>query len=82
MPLIPRRASADIRSVTPQVPALGNGAVDAETVAALNRRMAAVEQSLKTLALAIESARTAIAQTDDLVERVVDALELQPREAP
>ena len=51
-------------------------------ILSLNRRMAAVEQSLKTLALAIESARTAIAQTDDLVERVVDALELQPREAP
>jgi predicted metal-dependent hydrolase len=34
------------------------------------------EQSLKTQAVAIESARTAMAQTDDLVERVVEALEL------
>jgi chromosome segregation ATPase len=34
------------------------------------------EQSLKTQAGAIESARTAMAQTDDLVERVVEALEL------
>jgi hypothetical protein len=34
------------------------------------------EQKLKTQAAAIESARTAMAQTDDLVERVVEALEL------
>ena len=34
------------------------------------------EQTLKTQAGAIESARTAMAQTDDLVERVVEALEL------
>jgi hypothetical protein len=34
------------------------------------------EQSLKAQAGAIESARTAMAQTDDLVERVVEALEL------
>jgi DNA repair exonuclease SbcCD ATPase subunit len=34
------------------------------------------EQSLKTHANDIESARTAMAQTDDLVERVVEALEL------
>jgi predicted nucleic acid-binding Zn-ribbon protein len=33
------------------------------------------EQTLKTQASAIESARTAMAQTDDLVERVVEALE-------
>jgi len=35
-----------------------------------------IEQSLKAHAAAIESARTATAQTDDLVERVVEALEL------
>ena len=34
------------------------------------------EQSLKAQANTIESARTAMAQTDDLVERVVEALEL------
>jgi chromosome segregation ATPase len=34
-----------------------------------------VEQSLKTQSVAIESARTAMSQTDDLVERVVEALE-------
>ena len=34
------------------------------------------EQTLKAQAGAIESARTAMAQTDDLVERVVEALEL------
>jgi len=34
------------------------------------------EHSLKTQSVAIESARTAMAQTDDLVERVVEALEL------
>jgi hypothetical protein len=34
------------------------------------------EQSLKSQSVAIESARTAMAQTDDLVERVVEALEL------
>jgi predicted nucleic acid-binding Zn-ribbon protein len=33
------------------------------------------EQGLKSQAVAIESTRTAMAQTDDLVERVVDALE-------
>jgi chromosome segregation ATPase len=35
-----------------------------------------IEQSLTTHAAAIDSARTAMAQTDDLVERVVEALEL------
>ncbi len=35
-----------------------------------------IEQSLATHAAAIDSARTAMAQTDDLVERVVEALEL------
>jgi len=46
----------------------------------------AFEQGLKSQAAAIESTRTAVAQTDDLVERVVDALEslqsfvLEPRE--
>ena len=34
-----------------------------------------VEQTLKTQSVAIESARTAMSQTDDLVERVVEALE-------
>jgi hypothetical protein len=34
------------------------------------------EKNLKTQSVAIESARTAMAQTDDLVERVVEALEL------
>jgi hypothetical protein len=34
------------------------------------------EKTLKTQGAAIESARTAMAQTDDLVERVVEALEL------
>jgi chromosome segregation ATPase len=34
------------------------------------------EQALKSQSVAIESARTAMAQTDDLVERVVEALEL------
>jgi len=34
------------------------------------------EQTLKTQSAAIESARTAMSQTDDLVERVVEALEL------
>ncbi len=33
------------------------------------------EQSLKSQADAIQSARTAMAQTDDLVERIVEALE-------
>ena len=48
----------------------------------------AFEQGLKSQAVAIESARTAMAQTDDLVERVVEALELlqsavlEPREDP
>ena len=48
----------------------------------------AFEQGLKSQAAAIESARTAMAQTDDLVERVVEALELlqsavlEPREDP
>ncbi|MGA2271749.1 MAG: protein kinase [Bryobacteraceae bacterium] len=46
----------------------------------------AFEQSLKSQGAAIESARTAMAQTDDLVERVVEALEslqsaaLEPRD--
>jgi hypothetical protein len=46
----------------------------------------AFEQGLKSQAAAIESTRTAMAQTDDLVERVVEALEslqsvvLEPRE--
>ena len=46
----------------------------------------AFEQGLKSQAAAIESARTAMGQTDDLVERVVEALEslqsavLEPRE--
>ena len=34
------------------------------------------ETSLKAQAAAVDSARTAMAQTDDLVERVVEALEL------
>jgi predicted nucleic acid-binding Zn-ribbon protein len=34
------------------------------------------ESTLKSQGTAIESARTAMAQTDDLVERVVEALEL------
>ncbi len=34
------------------------------------------EKTLKAQGVAIESARTAMAQTDDLVERVVEALEL------
>ena len=48
----------------------------------------AFEKGLKSQAAAIESARTAMAQTDDLVERVVEALELlqsavlEPREDP
>jgi hypothetical protein len=48
----------------------------------------AFEQGLKSQAAAIESTRLAMAQTDDLVERVVDALEslqafvLDPREDP
>jgi hypothetical protein len=48
----------------------------------------AFEQSLKSQGAAIESVRTAMAQTDDLVERVVEALELlqsavlEPREDP
>jgi predicted nucleic acid-binding Zn-ribbon protein len=48
----------------------------------------AFEQSLKSQATAIESVRTAMSQTDDLVERVVEALEslqtvvLEPREDP
>jgi protein kinase-like protein len=37
--------------------------------------MRGFDQNLKTQAAAIESARTAMAQTDDLVERVVEALE-------
>jgi hypothetical protein len=46
----------------------------------------AFEQNLKSQAAAIESTRTAMAQTDDLVERVVEALEslqsfvLEPRD--
>jgi hypothetical protein len=44
------------------------------------------EKGLKSQAAAIQSARTAMGQTDDLVERVVEALEslqsamLEPRE--
>jgi hypothetical protein len=44
------------------------------------------EKGLKSQATAIQSARTAMAQTDDLVERVVEALEslqsvvMEPRE--
>jgi chromosome segregation ATPase len=34
-----------------------------------------IEQNIKVHAAAIESARTAMSQTDDLVERVVEALE-------
>jgi hypothetical protein len=34
-----------------------------------------IEQSLKVQSAAIESSRTAMSQTDDLVERVVEALE-------
>jgi len=34
-----------------------------------------IEQSIKVQSVAIESARTAMSQTDDLVERVVEALE-------
>ena len=37
--------------------------------------MLGFEQSLKSQAAAVESTRTAMAQTDDLVERVVEALE-------
>ena len=48
--------------------------------AALQENLAAdlsgIEQSLSTHTAAIDSARTAMAQTDDLVERVVEALEL------
>jgi hypothetical protein len=50
--------------------------------------MADVEQSLNMQSAAIESARTAMSQTDDLVERVVEALEslqtavLDPTETP
>jgi chromosome segregation ATPase len=48
--------------------------------AAMQENLAAdltgIEQSLATHASAIDSARTAMAQTDDLVERVVEALEL------
>jgi predicted nucleic acid-binding Zn-ribbon protein len=94
MRIMPRRANADIRSVPQQLPALGSGAIDAETVAALDRRMAAAEQNLdemrarlhdaeqsvKTLTVAIESARTATAQTDDLLERVAEMLAAQPAE--
>jgi predicted nucleic acid-binding Zn-ribbon protein len=46
------------------------------------------EKGLKSQATAIQSARTAMAQTDDLVERVVDALDslqsavLDPHEEP
>jgi uncharacterized coiled-coil protein SlyX len=43
------------------------------------RNMAAdlvdLEQNIKVQSAAIESARTAMSQTDDLVERVVEALE-------
>jgi hypothetical protein len=34
-----------------------------------------IEQSLKVQSAAIESSRTAMSQTDDLVERVVEVLE-------
>ena len=34
-----------------------------------------IEKSIKLQSVAIESARTAMGQTDDLVERVVEALE-------
>ena len=34
-----------------------------------------IEQSIKVQSAAIESSRTAMSQTDDLVERVVEALE-------
>ena len=69
-------------------------AVDAahQTTATLHESVSedflAFEQGLKSQAAAIESARTAMAQTDDLVERVVEALELlqsavlEPREDP
>ena len=38
-------------------------------------RLVDIEQSLKGQGASIESARTAMSQTDDLVERVVEALE-------
>jgi hypothetical protein len=38
--------------------------------------LSGMEQTLATHGAAIDSARTAMAQTDDLVERVVEALEL------
>ena len=45
----------------------------------LEHRLAAdlvdIEQSMKVQSSAIESARTAMSQTDDLVERVVEVLE-------
>ena len=50
--------------------------------------MADMEQSVKMQSAAMESARTAMSQTDDLVERVVEALEslqtavLDPTESP
>jgi F0F1-type ATP synthase membrane subunit b/b' len=37
--------------------------------------MQSLEKTLQGQSVSIESARTAMAQTDDLVERVVDALE-------
>jgi predicted nucleic acid-binding Zn-ribbon protein len=50
-----------------------------QEVASLHQAMTedfrAFEENLKTQAAALESARTAMAQTDDLVERVVEALE-------
>ena len=46
---------------------IGGGAADA--------RSEDIEQSLKVQSAAIESSRTAMSQTDDLVERVVETLE-------
>ncbi|MBZ5625382.1 MAG: protein kinase [Acidobacteriia bacterium] len=47
----------------------------AEARDALSEDRAPLERSLKSQAAAIESVKTAVAQTDDLVERVVEALE-------
>jgi hypothetical protein len=49
----------------------------------VTRDIRSVERTLKSQATAIESVRTAMGQTDDLVERVVEALDsMQPTFVP
>jgi hypothetical protein len=50
-------------------------ALSNEAAAAVSARLAGIDQTLRTQGGSIESLESAIAQTDDLVERVVEALD-------